>query len=169
MSYIHRAPISQETKDRIYEYAERTQINENNELVSPNGTGQLITTDTRVDIGHKEGFENRYEVEFSSKAGLTQEQHNILFSNLGTFQLELHDENISHNFECKDKNEGMANVMLEAASTGRPIITTRIPGCQETFDEGVTGSTTNTSVEDNSDDDSDAAINDDSDDNTEFL
>lgn len=36
-------------------------------------------------------------------------------------------------------HEGMANVMLEAASTGRPIITTRIPGCQETFDEGVTG------------------------------
>ena len=29
--------------------------------------------------------------------------------------------------------------MLEAASTGRPVITTRIPGCQETFDEGITG------------------------------
>ena len=36
-------------------------------------------------------------------------------------------------------HEGMANVMLEAASTGRPIISTRIPGCQETFEEGVTG------------------------------
>ena len=36
-------------------------------------------------------------------------------------------------------HEGMANVMLESASTGRPVITTRIPGCQETFDEGVTG------------------------------
>ena len=36
-------------------------------------------------------------------------------------------------------HEGMANVMLEAASTGRPVITTRIPGCQETFDEGITG------------------------------
>ena len=29
--------------------------------------------------------------------------------------------------------------MLEAASTGRPVITTRIPGCQETFEEGITG------------------------------
>ena len=29
--------------------------------------------------------------------------------------------------------------MLEASSTGRPVITTRVPGCQETFDEGITG------------------------------
>ena len=36
-------------------------------------------------------------------------------------------------------HEGMANVMLEASSTGRPVITTRVPGCQETFDEGKTG------------------------------
>lgn len=36
-------------------------------------------------------------------------------------------------------HEGMANVMLEASATGRPVITTRVPGCQETFDEGITG------------------------------
>ncbi len=36
-------------------------------------------------------------------------------------------------------HEGTANVLLEASSTGRPVIATRIPGCQETFDEGVTG------------------------------
>ena len=36
-------------------------------------------------------------------------------------------------------HEGTANVMLEASSTGRPVITSRVPGCQETFDEGVTG------------------------------
>ena len=36
-------------------------------------------------------------------------------------------------------HEGTANVMLESASTGRPVITTRVPGCCETFDEGVTG------------------------------
>ena len=149
MSYIHRAPISQETKDRIYEYAERTQINENNELVSPNGTGQFITTDTRVDIGHKEGFENRYEVEFSSKAGLTQEQHNILFSNSGTFQLEPHDENISHDFECKDKNEGMANVTAYACSQDKNVASNvyinqsedRKSGTLSTFDENGMEST----------------------------
>lgn len=36
-------------------------------------------------------------------------------------------------------HEGMSNVMLEAASTGRPVITTTVPGCRETFEEGVTG------------------------------
>jgi glycosyltransferase involved in cell wall biosynthesis len=33
----------------------------------------------------------------------------------------------------------MANVLLEAASTGRPVLASNIPGCRETFDEGVTG------------------------------
>lgn len=36
-------------------------------------------------------------------------------------------------------HEGMANVLLEAAATGRPVIATRIPGCKETFTEGETG------------------------------
>lgn len=36
-------------------------------------------------------------------------------------------------------HEGMANVLLEASSTGRPVIATRVPGCRETFEEGITG------------------------------
>ncbi|MBR5542979.1 MAG: nucleotide sugar dehydrogenase, partial [Oscillospiraceae bacterium] len=36
-------------------------------------------------------------------------------------------------------HEGMANVMLESSATGRPVITTRVPGCRETFDEEKTG------------------------------
>lgn len=36
-------------------------------------------------------------------------------------------------------HEGMANVLLEAAATGRPILASQIPGCQETFDEGISG------------------------------
>lgn len=36
-------------------------------------------------------------------------------------------------------HEGMANVLLEAAATARPILASDIPGCRETFDEGVTG------------------------------
>ena len=36
-------------------------------------------------------------------------------------------------------HEGMANAMLESAATARPVITTRVPGCIETFDEGITG------------------------------
>ncbi len=36
-------------------------------------------------------------------------------------------------------HEGMANVLLEAQAAGRPVLASRIPGCVETFEEGVTG------------------------------
>lgn len=35
--------------------------------------------------------------------------------------------------------EGMSNVILEAAASGRPVITTDHPGCREGVDNGVTG------------------------------
>lgn len=35
--------------------------------------------------------------------------------------------------------EGMANVLLESAASGRPIITTALPGCGETVEDGITG------------------------------
>ncbi|MBQ3006134.1 MAG: glycosyltransferase family 4 protein [Clostridia bacterium] len=35
--------------------------------------------------------------------------------------------------------EGMSNVLLESASSGRPIISTDNPGCRETFIDGETG------------------------------
>ena len=36
-------------------------------------------------------------------------------------------------------HEGMSNVLLEAAATGRPVITSDIYGCREAVDEGTTG------------------------------
>lgn len=36
-------------------------------------------------------------------------------------------------------HEGMSNVNLESASNGRPVITTNVPGCKETVDDGRTG------------------------------
>ena len=36
-------------------------------------------------------------------------------------------------------HEGMSNVLLEAAATGRPVITSRIHGCMETVVEGESG------------------------------
>ena len=38
-------------------------------------------------------------------------------------------------------HEGMSNVLLEAAATGRPLITSRIPGCREAVEEGISGFT----------------------------
>jgi glycosyltransferase involved in cell wall biosynthesis len=36
-------------------------------------------------------------------------------------------------------HEGMSNVLLEAAASGRAVLASTIPGCIETFDEGVSG------------------------------
>ncbi|NMA48154.1 MAG: glycosyltransferase family 4 protein [Tissierellia bacterium] len=36
-------------------------------------------------------------------------------------------------------HEGMSNVLLEAAATGRPVLASNIPGCKEIFTEGVSG------------------------------
>ena len=36
-------------------------------------------------------------------------------------------------------HEGMSNTLLDAAAIGRPVIASDVPGCRETFDEGVSG------------------------------
>ena len=36
-------------------------------------------------------------------------------------------------------HEGTANVLLESAASGRPLIASRIPGCMEIIDDGATG------------------------------
>ncbi|MDD6072415.1 MAG: glycosyltransferase family 4 protein [Clostridiales bacterium] len=46
---------------------------------------------------------------------------------------------MSHCVVLPSYHEGMSNVLLEAASIGRPLITTDIPGCREAVDEGVNG------------------------------
>ncbi len=47
-----------------------------------------------------------------------------------------------HNSHCTvlpSYHEGIANVLLESAAATRPVIATQVAGCQETFDEGVSG------------------------------
>ena len=55
-------------------------------------------------------------------------------------QNEVH-ENIknSHATILPSYHEGTANVLLESASTGRPILASNVTGCKETFDEGISG------------------------------
>lgn len=45
----------------------------------------------------------------------------------------------AHAIVLPSYHEGMANVLLEAAATGRPILASDIPGCRETFDDGISG------------------------------
>lgn len=45
----------------------------------------------------------------------------------------------SHCTVLPSYHEGISNVLLESAATGRPVIATDVPGCKETFDEGISG------------------------------
>ena len=45
----------------------------------------------------------------------------------------------AHGVVLPSWHEGMSNVLLEAAATGRPLITTDIPGCREAVENGITG------------------------------
>lgn len=45
----------------------------------------------------------------------------------------------SHATVLPSYHEGMSNVLLESASTGRPVLASNIAGCKETFDEGISG------------------------------
>jgi glycosyltransferase involved in cell wall biosynthesis len=45
----------------------------------------------------------------------------------------------SHATVLPSYHEGTANVLLESASTGRPVLASRVPGCIETFDEEASG------------------------------
>lgn len=46
---------------------------------------------------------------------------------------------VSHCTILPSYHEGTANVLLESAACGRSVITTKVPGCQETIDDGITG------------------------------
>lgn len=45
----------------------------------------------------------------------------------------------SHAIVLPSYHEGLSNVLLEAAACGRPILASNIPGCYETYVDGVTG------------------------------
>jgi glycosyltransferase involved in cell wall biosynthesis len=45
----------------------------------------------------------------------------------------------SHATVLPSYHEGLANVLLESAASGRPVLASRVPGCVETFEDGLTG------------------------------
>jgi glycosyltransferase involved in cell wall biosynthesis len=73
------------------------------------------------------------------------EKRAIELSDLGVITFHGVKDNVheyiknTHAVVLPSYHEGMANVLLESASTGRPVIASNIPGCKETFDDGVSG------------------------------
>lgn len=78
-----------------------------------------------------------YDENYSEKLEYYSSQNIITY--LG-YRNDVHDYmKKSHCIVLPSYHEGMANVLLEAAACGRPVLASNIPGCRETFDEGVSG------------------------------
>lgn len=117
----------------------------------------IIVSRIRVDKGYREFFEaaerikKRYpKTEFHVVGWYEEEElktrvyeldkRNIIRYHGQKTQEEVHD--LIKQCNClvhPSYHEGMANVLLEAAATGRPVIASTIPGCIETFEENITG------------------------------
>lgn len=93
-------------------------------------------------------IKNEYpEVEFNLVGGFDESyQHNVeIYEKQGIVNyLGSHTDVHVFYKECSavimpSYHEGLCNVCLEGAATGRPLLASKIPGCIETFDDGVTG------------------------------
>ena len=72
--------------------------------------------------------------------GLLKEKERLGLIRWLGYQKDVHPYIIdSHCTVLPSYHEGTANALLESAAIGRPIIATRVPGCMETFDEGLSG------------------------------
>ena len=99
---------------------------------------------------------------FAAAWRLHQEGHKFVLDLVGFFEDEYQAEverlqadgiAVFHGFQAEPRpfyaaadcvvmpsyHEGMSNVLLEAAATGRPVITCDIPGCREAVEDGVSG------------------------------
>ena len=117
----------------------------------------VIVSRVRADKGYNEFFEAAqsikqkypntefhvigwYEEENLTPVVDKLHKEGIIFYHGKKLQEEVHE--IEKNCNClvhPSYHEGMANVLLEAAATGRPVIASNIHGCIEAFEEGVTG------------------------------
>lgn len=106
MSGNHRPYLRSSTKDMIDQNAQRTQMNEEGQLVDPNN-GQVL--DENAQYGHVTGMENRGFVNYSSQAGMSQSELNNTTNNPGLYQLESPDGNMGHGSEEQDANATALN------------------------------------------------------------
>jgi len=78
-------------------------------------------------------FEESYEQRIKS----LQEKGIIIFHGYQTDVIPFY--RTAHCLVLPSYHEGMSNVLLEAASCGRPLITSNIPGCREAVQDGTSG------------------------------
>lgn len=78
-----------------------------------------------------------YDEDYSQAIELAQEEG---FAKYHGLQLDVCPfYQAAHCIVLPSYHEGTSNVLLESSAIGRPVITTTVPGCRETFDEGISG------------------------------
>src|SRR5699024_769430 len=82
-------------------------------------------------IGHANLEEDKEKIQSADDKGLIN-----YLENQTDVRPFIHE---AHAIILPSYHEGMSNVLLESAAAGRPLLASKVPGCQETFDEGVSG------------------------------
>lgn len=105
------------------------------------GVDELFSAARRLKRAHGDG------VEFHV-VGSFEEGYKPLVNELeqtGVVKYHGYQSDMKHFYAMADcvvlpsYHEGMSNVLLEAAASGRPLITSDIPGCREAVEPGVSG------------------------------
>ena len=109
-------------------------------IMKDKGIEELIEAAKRIKEEHTNvqfdalGF---FEDEYKDKVEILQKKNIITFHGVKDTVREYLKS--SHAVIHPTYHEGMSNVLLEAAATGRPVLASNIPGCKEIFDEGISG------------------------------
>lgn len=82
-------------------------------------------------IGHGDLEEDIAKVKTADKEGIIE-----YLGKQSDVRPFIHD---SHATILPSYHEGMANALLESAAAGRPVLASNVPGCKETFEQGITG------------------------------
>jgi galacturonosyltransferase len=110
-------------------------------IMKDKGVGELLEAVTKIHSNHlsvtcdivgpfeDDSYRNLIESYVATETG----QYLGVSSDVHTLLCEYHA------VVLPSYHEGMSNVLLEAAATGRPVLASNVPGCRETFDEGISG------------------------------
>ena len=108
-------------------------------IMKDKGIDELIEASTQLKDKYKDDIQIRV-------AGFFEEDYKEIFDTLREVidYVGYLDDTREELINCTalvlpSYHEGLSNVLLEAQATGRPVIASNIPGCMETFIDGVSG------------------------------
>jgi glycosyltransferase involved in cell wall biosynthesis len=109
-------------------------------IMRAKGIEELLSTAKKVKVNYP-------DTEFHLVGGMEEDYSKDLNDLVQSQIIEYHGQRSeihsfiksAHATILPSYHEGTANVLLESASTGRPVLASHIPGCKETFDDGKTG------------------------------